>query len=104
MMTSVESPEGQLPPRAGLPLGCSSSVLQGQDFDFGKRKIYSSTLICVRNFSALLSSVQPASLTLSSSTDVMEIVTRFRLPYKLHYNGSPDLKHTLSHMHMRPAI
>lgn len=67
-------------------------------------KFILSTLICVRNFSALLSSVQPASLTLSSSTDVMEIVTRLRLPYKLHYNGSPDLKHTLSHMHMRPAI
>lgn len=37
MMTSVESPEGQLNTRAGLALaGCTSSILQGQDFDFGE--------------------------------------------------------------------
>lgn len=37
MMTSVESPEGQLNTRAGLALaGCTSSILQGQDFDFDR--------------------------------------------------------------------
>lgn len=44
MMTSVESPEGQLNTRAGLPLGCTaSSILQGQDFDFGKYEPENST-------------------------------------------------------------
>ena len=39
MMTSAESPEGQLATRAGLSFSCAASMLQTQDFDFGKYQL-----------------------------------------------------------------
>lgn len=80
MMTSVESPEGQLPPRAGLSLGCTSSIIQAQDYDFGKLKIFRFTLAYLRHVCLAKLCTNAASYTFDSSVDVMEIVTKLRLP------------------------
>lgn len=101
-MTSVESPEGQCPPRAGFPLGCTGSMLQGQDFDFGKFIFFVVFVFCfachICVVSVLLSSLHPASYAFYSSIDVMEIVTKLGF-LELHYSGPSARPQACSESH-----